>query len=409
MGTRLVGRKRLWQSAACIGMGLFLYMAAEVVDSCASAVENGRLLRNPCGKGEAVYEFYVDGLGDRIGTHITISVPEQKMTDQEFSEKVPELAELLCEKILGTNASLTEVRENLNLVSEIPEFGMRVSWRSEQPEVVNEFGIVKIPEDLQETSWEESGIEVYLEAVLQYGEAEEIVEIPVTVYPPLIRLEDRFRMMLEELVLKEPEQMDVRLPDEFEGQKLTYRSFGGSSNLILIVLGAAAAVCVYLKDFSDKDTRRKQRETYLKDAYPDFVTEFLILTGAGYSAKFAWKKMAERYKKKWADHPLCEELQIAMNRMETGVPETKVYADFGRRCQLRCYMKFASLLESSVNTGGRNLRKLLEGEMEEAFKQRADIAKRKGEELSSKLLLPMFGMLAVVMVMVISPAFLSFL
>lgn len=55
------------------------------------------------------------------------------------------------------------------------------------------------------------------------------------------------------------------------------------------------------------------------------------------------------------------------------------------------------------------MRKLLESEVEEAFKQRADLAKRKGEELSSKLLLPMFGMLAVVMVIVVAPAFLSFM
>ena len=47
--------------------------------------------------------------------------------------------------------------------------------------------------------------------------------------------------------------------------------------------------------------------------------------------------------------------------------------------------------------------------MEEALKQRADIAKRKGEEVSAKLLLPMFGMLVVVMIMVVAPAFLSFM
>ena len=89
--------------------------------------------------------------------------------------------------------------------------------------------------------------------------------------------------------------------------------------------------------------------------------------------------------------------------------ETKVYAEFGRRCQLRCYIKFSSLLESSIHTGGKQLRVMLEQEAEEAFQQRTDLAKRRGEELSTKLLVPMFGMLAVVLVMVIAPAFLSFI
>ena len=46
--------------------------------------------------------------------------------------------------------------------------------------------------------------------------------------------------------------------------------------------------------------------------------------------------------------------------------------------------------------------------MEEAFRQRAELAKKKGEEASSKLLLPLFGMLGIVMIMVTAPAFLTF-
>ena len=45
--------------------------------------------------------------------------------------------------------------------------------------------------------------------------------------------------------------------------------------------------------------------------------------------------------------------------------------------------------------------------MEEALKQRRDLARRKGEEASTKLLLPMFLMLGIVMVLVVAPAFLT--
>lgn len=43
--------------------------------------------------------------------------------------------------------------------------------------------------------------------------------------------------------------------------------------------------------------------------------------------------------------------------------------------------------------------------METAFRQRKELALRKGEEASTKLLIPMFLMLGVVMVMVVAPAF----
>ena len=53
------------------------------------------------------------------------------------------------------------------------------------------------------------------------------------------------------------------------------------------------------------------------------------------------------------------------------------------------------------------MRRHLETEMENAFSQRKDLAMRKGEEAATKLLLPMFFMLGVVMVMVAAPAFLT--
>jgi hypothetical protein len=71
-------------------------------------------------------------------------------------------------------------------------------------------------------------------------------------------------------------------------------------------------------------------------------------------------------------------------------------------------MKLASLLEQNRKTGLKNLRYLLEEEVAAAFEERKNIAKRLGEEAGTKLLLPLFLMLGIVMVMVVAPAFLSF-
>ena len=385
----------------CLMAGVLLYLLAEAVDTTDASVENGRLFRNPCGKGEQIYSFSVDGFSDGTELPVVIAVPEQQMTEEEFLMRVPEMVEVLCETILGENSSLYEVRHDLNLVQELPEFGVKVTWDSSDPEVISTLGVVEAEE--------ETGTWVNLQALLEHGEFAEMVEISVAVYPPAETMEDRFLGMIEELVHAGPENVEIILPTEFEGQTLTYRTAAGTQNWILPVLGMVAAICMLLKEKSDQKARKKQRDTRLMEDYPDLVSEFLILIGAGYPAKAAWRKLELHYRKEEHRelHPLYEEMQVAVHQMETGMPETRVYAEFGRRCQLRCYVKFASLLESSVNMGGKQLRKLLEAEMEEAFRQRMDQAKRKGEELSSKLLLPMFGMLCVVMVMVVAPAFLS--
>ena len=72
-------------------------------------------------------------------------------------------------------------------------------------------------------------------------------------------------------------------------------------------------------------------------------------------------------------------------------------------------MKLCSLLEQNRKNGSRNVRELLRAEMTEAFELRKHGARRMGEEAGTRLLLPLFLMLGVVMVMVAVPAMLEFM
>ncbi len=396
--------KRYGKYGVCVGIGCLLFVLAEFVEAAENPVEKGVLRRNPCGQGDAIYEFYVDGLGGGENSmEVSVSVPEKRMNKQQFSDCVDEAVTILCQRMLGENTSLQEVCHDLVLEKEIPEFGFRVSWESEKPEIISNMGLVEngnVPEE---------GEVVYLKATLACGEETEAFEIPVTVVKTGDSILNQFMDRLDMLARQNMEQEEIALPGEFGGNALTYRRKGHSQNMLLILLGPVSAGCLYLKEFRDEQMRRKKREDSLLLDYPDLVSGFLILTGAGYSIKQALKKMTADHKKagKSGFHPVYEEMQITLNQVETGTPEVQAYAEFGKRCGLQCYVKFAALLESTVSTGGKNMRKLMEDEMEAAFQKRTDFAKRKGEEASTRLLLPMFCMLGVVMVMVVSPALLA--
>ena len=71
-------------------------------------------------------------------------------------------------------------------------------------------------------------------------------------------------------------------------------------------------------------------------------------------------------------------------------------------------MKLASLFEQNRKTGMSNLRNLLGIEAVAAWEERVNLARRIGEEASTKLLLPLFLMLGVVMAMVMVPAMMAF-
>ena len=81
--------------------------------------------------------------------------------------------------------------------------------------------------------------------------------------------------------------------------------------------------------------------------------------------------------------------------------------NFGRRCDVQVYIRLGALLSQNLRKGTKGLTELLKLESIQAFEERKAQAKRLGEEAGTKLLLPMFLMLAVVLVIVIVPAFLT--
>ena len=365
--------------AACVLSGFVLYGLSEAVGEIGDPVRDGVLARNEYGGGDRQYELLVEGL-ENGEEQVKVTVPERKMSDAEVQKELPGIMEYLKGEILGGNSSLSKVQSDLNLTRTLVKYGLSVEWESGDPETVSDMGLIG-------SEMPESGKTVTLRAGLMNGSSVTWVEIAE----------------------KDLETGQVVLPETFDGRTLHYRSADGCGNGGLIFLGIAAALCLFLKEKSDAKEAKKQWEDRMILDYPELLSDFVVLTGAGYPVRQAWKKQVvdAESKNTVLIHPVYREMRTALNQMETGTPEIRAYGEFGRRIGLGCYIKFASLLGNSVSTGGKDLRRLLEEEMETAFRQRKELALRKGEEASTKLLIPMFLMLGVVMVMVVAPAFLS--
>lgn len=101
-------------------------------------------------------------------------------------------------------------------------------------------------------------------------------------------------------------------------------------------------------------------------------------------------------------------MDMVSSQLASGVPEGRAFEEFGRRCGLQPYMKLGGLLEQSRKNGSKNLRDTLKLEMADAFEQRRQQARRLGEEAGTKLLLPLFMLLSVVLVMIAVPALMGF-
>ena len=72
------------------------------------------------------------------------------------------------------------------------------------------------------------------------------------------------------------------------------------------------------------------------------------------------------------------------------------------------YKKCASLLSQNVQKGAGGMLAALNQEAVNAFEERKAVARKKGEEAQTRMLLPMIMMLVVVMILVMVPACFSF-
>ena len=99
-----------------------------------------------------------------------------------------------------------------------------------------------------------------------------------------------------------------------------------------------------------------------------------------------------------------EEMLFTVYELERGIEEVAAYGHFSRRCGVQRYVKMVALLEQNAKMGSRGLLSSLQRESKDAFEERKSRAERKGEEAGTKLLVPMFMMLIIVMAVIMVPA-----
>ena len=91
--------------------------------------------------------------------------------------------------------------------------------------------------------------------------------------------------------------------------------------------------------------------------------------------------------------------------LRSGISEGLAYEHFGKRAGLQEYIRLSALLAQNLKRGNSTLLERLREEAEKSGQERLQESKKMGEEAGTKLLVPMVLMLAVVMAVIMIPAF----
>lgn len=392
-------------------MGIFLLGIVLVCsDYCKSLTEiTGGILRNTYGQGKKTEELRVETEGEEKA-EIEVEISERTYTYAEIQEVFRRITRKMDTWILGENESLDRIESDMNLITEIPGEPVDVSWELDRYDVMNVYG------ELSDREPTEDGTEVKLRAVLTYREREKeqaLYECTAMLYPKTLSKQEQFAKAVSQEIKGSDERTrnsrELMLPGDVEGEKLHFYPVMNTRGLVLIVMAVLIFFLLYALERQNRGKVMEERRRQMRLDYPEIVSKLTLLLGAGMTAKRAWRKIAEDYDgrdfggKRYA----YEEVKYTCREMDSGIAESESYERFGRRCGLQEYIRLGALLSQNLRKGTKGLNDLLRLEVIQAFEERKARAKRLGEEAGTKLLLPMFLMLAVVLVIVVVPAFLS--
>ncbi len=337
---------------------------------------------------------------------IEIPVSKRVYSNEEVKEAMKKGMDEILKILPGENTSLQNITTDLNPVSELSDLGLSLKWDFGDGDIIDIQGKVD-NENLSES------VDIDIGVTLSYESYEESYVIPARVVPKPMSADEslikRFKDYISVADKKSAGESGFYLPESFEGKKLVYHLEDGMNFHLIWIMGIIVAILLYLREKNnDRQKLEKKKRELLKD-YPDIVSKLIVFIGAGLSVRQSWEGIVKDYESENKEKRYAyEEMTKSLARLKTGTQENVVYKEFGRSCLLRQYMKLASLLEQNRKSGISTLSTLLGMESQSAWEERLNLAKREGEELNTKLLLPLFMMLLIVMMMIIVPALLIF-
>jgi hypothetical protein len=385
-----------------------------VIDYMNSSIkQDGKIIRNDYGEGSKVeiLEAEIEDESEDERIPLEIEVSERQYSEEETQEMFERIIRKMEKLILGENESLDQVNSDLNLVTEIQGEPVEVSWELDRYDVMNVRGEL-ITEKLTEKS-----VIVNLKAILTYTEdttRQALYECAACISRKSLTEQEAVEAEINEQI-KEAEESSKSeavwyLPEEMDGKEVSYYRKMDVRGLVLMVMAVIIAGLLYALQKQNLMVAEREKTKQMVLDYPEIVNKMTLFLGAGMTVKRAWRKIVEDYehsKEQWGTRYAYEEMKRTSHEMDSGATEAACYENFGQRCNVQMYIRFGALLSQNLRKGTRGLSELLRLESIQAQEERKANAKRLGEEAATKLLLPMFLMLAIVLVIVIVPAFLS--
>ena len=322
-------------------------------------------------------------------------------SEEELDVLLEQAVEEIRKQLPREGESLDRVITGVNLVGEVQSSAVSVSWSWEDQTLLYRDGSVCQEELVLR------GEDVILEltAELTCQNRKEWVVIPLRLVKEELTETEKYQRGLEEELHRQAGLAQVegewQLPVSWEGKELTFYQENKSSWWVFPLLLAGAILFLWAHRREEIRTREKERKEQIIQEYPQFVSRFVVLLGAGMNLAKVWRRLDGEV------GALYEEVHQVVVRLGNGEPERRVYDDFGKGTGVQECQRFASILTQNLRMGTERILDQLEYEATQAMEERKARARRMGEEMGTKLLMPMMLQLLLILAMILVPAFMN--
>lgn len=406
---QVYAKKKISLSASVIGVGILLSIILcflgqrkneILVDSMGTYVEREDI-------GGKLKEIEAQTEINSESEKMKIEIAPRSYTQAEFYQVCNEISQEIHQEVLGENPSFEKVSKDLNFITGYKNYPIQMSYLLNDYSYIHSDGSVDV-----------ANLEGEMPVVItfQYSYQDYLFEeeIPLLLTRG-VETKSFMDIWKETYIKQEKDQKTedrVYLPTQIEGKPVYITEKKEPVWLKIGVLFGLLGVLLYLLHDYDLHKQVIERRQELLREYPGFVSKLMLYLGAGISTKNVMYKLCEEYGNKRIrakeKNYLYEELKIMIHEMDNGVYEYKAYESFGIRCKVTQYKLLMTLLVENSKKGSKDILALLEKEGKNSFELRKMQAKRWGEKAGTKLLLPMMLLFAMVMILIMVPAFLTY-
>lgn len=370
----------------------------------------GSVQRNAYGDGSREIDLLVNAAGVLEDYSYTLTVEERNIPEEEAKEYFKTAKSEIDDSFCCEGQTLDHVSGQVNIETAYAQNAVKADWQFSDYFYIDEDGV------LADDNLSPQGTLIGVEAELSCGAYRGSYSFSFMAYPETL---EGAQLLIKQIDTYVNEQQSeegtdyLALPDSVDGVKLSWSE--KKEHLVLKVLlleGFLLFLFPLIPRSRQRDARKKYESRLLLD-YPEMVSKFNVLVGAGMTIKQAWNIISAQYldkRKKNAirEMPAFEEMARTWREICDGESEKIAYQRFADRIKMAPYHRFIRLLVNNLQKGNSGLCMLLEQESERAFAERRMHAKKLGEEASTKLLFPMILMLGIVMAITMIPAISGF-